>query len=200
VLCPRYNLRPAASSILIVSLRRTQIEMAGHSRTPTALLLLPVFQTNSLFCGFRRSRPCIPKGSRPTGSILMITPGLFERAPLHHAADIAKHVFWGGETRPGDWTDWLERAGCCIEVNSVGFATFRSLAAISPGRCHVSNVSRRHRDPAILINVVIYQSKPFWPFVEVANEEAASRQKDDGIGIESRLCAASFTAGSSLRR
>jgi DNA-binding transcriptional LysR family regulator len=52
---------------------------------------------------------------RPTAFLserdtLIISPGLFERAPLHHPVDIAKHVLLGTETRPGDWTDWLERA------------------------------------------------------------------------------------------
>ena len=52
---------------------------------------------------------------RPTAFLsesdtLIISPALFERAPLHHPADIAKHVLLSSETRPGDWTDWLERA------------------------------------------------------------------------------------------
>jgi len=52
---------------------------------------------------------------RPTAFLsesdtLIISPALFERAPLHHPADIAKHVLLSSETRSGDWTDWLERA------------------------------------------------------------------------------------------
>jgi DNA-binding transcriptional LysR family regulator len=42
---------------------------------------------------------------------LIISPGLFERAPLRHPGDIVSHVLLASETRPGDWTDWLERAG-----------------------------------------------------------------------------------------
>ncbi len=42
---------------------------------------------------------------------LIVSPGLFERAPLRHPGDIAEHVLLSSETRPGDWTDWLERAG-----------------------------------------------------------------------------------------
>jgi hypothetical protein len=38
---------------------------------------------------------------------LIVSPALFERAPLHQSADIANHVLLGSETRPGDWTDWL---------------------------------------------------------------------------------------------
>jgi DNA-binding transcriptional LysR family regulator len=41
---------------------------------------------------------------------LIVSPALFERAPLHHVADIAGHVLLGSETRPGDWADWLDRA------------------------------------------------------------------------------------------
>jgi DNA-binding transcriptional LysR family regulator len=42
---------------------------------------------------------------------LIVSPALFERAPLHRPDDIASHVLLGSETRPGDWADWLERAG-----------------------------------------------------------------------------------------
>ena len=41
---------------------------------------------------------------------LIVSPALYERAPLHRPAEVAKHVLLGSETRPGDWTDWLERA------------------------------------------------------------------------------------------
>jgi LysR family glycine cleavage system transcriptional activator len=41
---------------------------------------------------------------------LIVSPALFERAPLREPADIANHVLLGSETRPGDWADWLERA------------------------------------------------------------------------------------------
>jgi LysR family transcriptional regulator, glycine cleavage system transcriptional activator len=42
---------------------------------------------------------------------LIVSPALFERVPLREPADIANHVLLASETRPGDWTDWLERAG-----------------------------------------------------------------------------------------
>jgi LysR family transcriptional regulator, glycine cleavage system transcriptional activator len=42
---------------------------------------------------------------------LVLSPALFERHPLHQPADIVGHVMLATETRPGDWTDWLERAG-----------------------------------------------------------------------------------------
>jgi LysR family transcriptional regulator, glycine cleavage system transcriptional activator len=42
---------------------------------------------------------------------LIISPGLFERGPLRHPGDIVNHVLLSSQTRPGDWTDWLERAG-----------------------------------------------------------------------------------------
>jgi LysR family transcriptional regulator, glycine cleavage system transcriptional activator len=41
---------------------------------------------------------------------LIVSPSLHARIPLHEPSDIAKHVLLGSETRPGDWTDWLERA------------------------------------------------------------------------------------------
>jgi LysR family transcriptional regulator, glycine cleavage system transcriptional activator len=42
---------------------------------------------------------------------LVLSPALFERRPLLRPGDIADHVLLASETRPGDWTDWLERAG-----------------------------------------------------------------------------------------
>lgn len=42
---------------------------------------------------------------------LIVSPALCEKLPLHQPADIRNHVLLGSETRPGDWTDWLERAG-----------------------------------------------------------------------------------------
>jgi LysR family transcriptional regulator, glycine cleavage system transcriptional activator len=42
---------------------------------------------------------------------LIVSPALNERAPLQRATDVVNHVLLGSETRPGDWTDWLERAG-----------------------------------------------------------------------------------------
>jgi LysR family glycine cleavage system transcriptional activator len=42
---------------------------------------------------------------------LIASPDLLERLPLDRPADISKHVLLSTETRPGDWIDWLERAG-----------------------------------------------------------------------------------------
>jgi LysR family transcriptional regulator, glycine cleavage system transcriptional activator len=42
---------------------------------------------------------------------LIVSPALFECAPLRKPADIVDHVLLGSETRPGDWADWMERAG-----------------------------------------------------------------------------------------
>jgi LysR family glycine cleavage system transcriptional activator len=42
---------------------------------------------------------------------LIMSPMLFERSPLRRLEDIANHVLLSSETRPGDWTDWLDRAG-----------------------------------------------------------------------------------------
>ena len=47
---------------------------------------------------------------------LIVSPALYDRAPLHQPADIAKQVLLGSETRPGDWTDWLERAGLSLRA------------------------------------------------------------------------------------
>ena len=42
---------------------------------------------------------------------LIISPALQDRSPLRAPADIAQHVLLSSETRPGDWTAWLEHAG-----------------------------------------------------------------------------------------
>lgn len=42
---------------------------------------------------------------------LIASPALLERVSLRRPADIANHVILSSETRPGDWVDWLERAG-----------------------------------------------------------------------------------------
>lgn len=42
---------------------------------------------------------------------LVMSPALFARHPIHGPADIADHVLLATETRPGDWIDWMERAG-----------------------------------------------------------------------------------------
>ncbi len=47
----------------------------------------------------------------PEADTLIVSPALFERAPLREPADVARHVLLASETRPGDWADWLARAG-----------------------------------------------------------------------------------------
>jgi LysR family glycine cleavage system transcriptional activator len=42
---------------------------------------------------------------------LIMSPALFAQQPIHTPADIAGHVLLSSETRPGDWIDWLEKAG-----------------------------------------------------------------------------------------
>jgi DNA-binding transcriptional LysR family regulator len=42
---------------------------------------------------------------------LIVSPALFARRPLRRPGDVADHVLLSTETRPGDWTDWLDRAG-----------------------------------------------------------------------------------------
>ncbi len=42
---------------------------------------------------------------------LIASPALLEHMPLRQLADIANHILLSSETRPGDWTGWLERAG-----------------------------------------------------------------------------------------
>jgi LysR family glycine cleavage system transcriptional activator len=42
---------------------------------------------------------------------LIMSPALFARQPIHKPADIAGHVLLATETRPGDWIDWLDKAG-----------------------------------------------------------------------------------------
>jgi LysR family glycine cleavage system transcriptional activator len=42
---------------------------------------------------------------------LIMSPALFERRPVRRLDEIASHVLLSTETRPGDWTDWLDHAG-----------------------------------------------------------------------------------------
>ena len=42
---------------------------------------------------------------------LIMSPALFDRLPVRQLADLAGHVMLVTETRPGDWTDWLDHAG-----------------------------------------------------------------------------------------
>jgi LysR family transcriptional regulator, glycine cleavage system transcriptional activator len=45
---------------------------------------------------------------------LIMSPALFERRPVRRLDDIASHVLLSSETRPGDWTDWLDHAGLLV--------------------------------------------------------------------------------------
>lgn len=42
---------------------------------------------------------------------LIMSPALFERHSVKVPEDIARHMLLASETRPGDWTDWLDVAG-----------------------------------------------------------------------------------------
>jgi DNA-binding transcriptional LysR family regulator len=42
---------------------------------------------------------------------LIMSPALFARQPIRRPVDIAGHILLSSETRPGDWIDWLEKAG-----------------------------------------------------------------------------------------
>ncbi len=42
---------------------------------------------------------------------LIMSPALFERQPVRRLVDLVSHVLLSTETRPGDWTDWLDQAG-----------------------------------------------------------------------------------------
>ncbi len=42
---------------------------------------------------------------------LIMSPALFDCQPVRHPEDLARHVLLVTETRPGDWTDWLNQAG-----------------------------------------------------------------------------------------
>jgi DNA-binding transcriptional LysR family regulator len=42
---------------------------------------------------------------------LIMSPGLFAKRPIRTPADVEGHVLLASETRPGEWTDWLEAAG-----------------------------------------------------------------------------------------
>lgn len=42
---------------------------------------------------------------------LIMSPQLFARHPVTTPGDVERHVLLASETRPGDWTDWLDAAG-----------------------------------------------------------------------------------------
>jgi LysR family transcriptional regulator, glycine cleavage system transcriptional activator len=42
---------------------------------------------------------------------LIVSPTLFAQRPIRTPADVAAHLLLASETRPGDWTQWLDAAG-----------------------------------------------------------------------------------------
>ncbi len=42
---------------------------------------------------------------------LVMSPALFERRPVRKLEDLLHHTLLTSETRPGDWVDWLDKAG-----------------------------------------------------------------------------------------
>jgi LysR family glycine cleavage system transcriptional activator len=42
---------------------------------------------------------------------LIMSPTLFAQRPIREPADVAGNLLLASETRPGDWTDWLDAAG-----------------------------------------------------------------------------------------
>jgi LysR family transcriptional regulator, glycine cleavage system transcriptional activator len=42
---------------------------------------------------------------------LIMSPSLFAQRPIRDASDVTGHLLLASETRPGDWTDWLDVAG-----------------------------------------------------------------------------------------
>jgi LysR family transcriptional regulator, glycine cleavage system transcriptional activator len=42
---------------------------------------------------------------------VIAAPSLPERIPPQQPIDLANQMLLSSETRPGDWTDWMERAG-----------------------------------------------------------------------------------------
>ena len=42
---------------------------------------------------------------------LIMSPSLFEHHPIREIVDVERHVLLASETRPGDWSNWLEAAG-----------------------------------------------------------------------------------------
>jgi LysR family transcriptional regulator, glycine cleavage system transcriptional activator len=47
---------------------------------------------------------------------LIASPALLQRLPLNQPTHVSNHVLLSSETRPGDWIDWLERAGISQRV------------------------------------------------------------------------------------
>jgi len=67
---------------------------------------------------------------------LVVSPASYERAPLLQPSDVEKHVLLASETRPGDWTDWLDRAGLPLRAEQrrrVFDHLFVTLQAVADG-------------------------------------------------------------------
>lgn len=47
----------------------------------------------------------------PEADTLIVSPALFDRAPLRDPSDVAHHLLLASETRSAEWADWLRRAG-----------------------------------------------------------------------------------------
>jgi hypothetical protein len=45
---------------------------------------------------------------------LIVSTALHERIPLHRPDGVAKRILLGSKTRPGEWTDLLERASISV--------------------------------------------------------------------------------------
>jgi len=43
--------------------------------------------------------------------MLVMSPTLFDRRPVRSLEDLLHHTLLASETRPGDWVDWLDKAG-----------------------------------------------------------------------------------------
>jgi LysR family glycine cleavage system transcriptional activator len=67
---------------------------------------------------------------------LIVGPELYDRAPLRQLSDVHEHILLATETRPGDWTDWLQRAGLSQKVEQrrrVFDHLFVTLQAVTDG-------------------------------------------------------------------
>ena len=66
---------------------------------------------------------------------LVVSPSLLVHKPLHTLADLAAHALLSTETRPGEWTDWLDAAALpqTFERRRVFDHFFVALQAIKDG-------------------------------------------------------------------
>ena len=125
--------RPAAPRVLRVS-APTTFAMRWliprldkfHAARPEAEVIVATATTlqDQLRGGFElavRREPRVGEAGRAWGpyravpfleekDTLVASPSLMARQPLQELDDLAGHVLLASETRPGDWTDWLEAA------------------------------------------------------------------------------------------